>query len=257
MRLAFPVILIFLVAICLSQTNSTPNKDNKRPSRKQNAGSTQTNQQANNAIPINPPEDAASAGTKQTQDQNDLRDRTYSVDIKAEPTSNWTIAYVLVSGCLAAVGLGTLILLYQQMKVSHNAERGRLDIIFELMGNQDSPDFYFNVNNAGRSEIRIMDWSLYRYSAERSDPYIEPKRQIKPIFYEVRNAILHREKGSTLRTLAASTVFPREVREGEKIGYVTGVVNYIDIFDKRHYTRLAYKYDCGALMYMPETAEYK
>ena len=251
-----PSILFFLSLTVMSYALQVkPRNNDERTDTRKTPTAKQSTQQSTASESHDAPPDAQYSSKQTTQEQGDSANRVYRINIVSEPTSGWTVAYVVISGLLGAISLGTLVILWRQTNVSHNAERARLDIIFELFGDPETPTFQFNVDNSGRSAAHVMDYTLYHESVPRNnDVYTEPGSKTPVVISEFRNAILHKEKGATLRSLSSHTVFSKEERAGN---CVTGVVKYIDIFNKRHQTRIVYKFDSGALMYLPKYAKYQ
>jgi len=211
------------------------------------------------AISASTPPTEDNTNPKKAEHQADFQDKTYRVQVVSQPTDYWNRAYVVITGLLATIGIFTLIMLYRQTKAAHNAERGRLDIIFELSGGIEGGRlFQFNVNNSGRSEVRILNWKLYLSSGDRKSSYKKPGMFVStPFFEQSSNAILHKEKGVNLKNFRDTDIFPTDVRTGDRIVYLTGIVRYIDIFDQCHLTRVAYSSDGKMIEFLPRYARYK
>lgn len=132
MRLSVLFAVILVTSSWSSQRKTEPNKADGGTDAKRTPASQQPKHKASQGISSDTPPNTDNANTEKRDHVQQSRDGVYKVDIVHQPSDWWNRAYVVITGLLGAVGVGTLIMLWIQTKASHDAERARIDVTLHL-----------------------------------------------------------------------------------------------------------------------------
>lgn len=249
MRLSVAFAVVFLCGIGLSQSPE-PSKPNKTATAQQNTPSDKRDAQTDKATTTTPPPNNSSPDTDKHQHSENSDNRIYRVHVVSEPTSGWTIAYVIITAILGIIGIATIVLLFLQNRSAHSATRARIDVIFSDAGR-------VQVKNFGQSAAHITRWQVF-HATYRSDVDIHRLPQVaqRLIQQRISNEIVsEKESGEILNFVAHHYLSPEEL-QGQQIAIFTATVDYIDIFEQSHQTTVAYSWSAG-FNYLPALTKYK
>jgi hypothetical protein len=157
MRLLFPLSVVFLCGLCISQTNPSPDKHDKSANTQSGVSTNKPQQKSPVSSPSDGPVGQPSTNSRQTQEQNPTEKAVYRVNVISEPTSGWTKAYVFITALLGLAGLGTLYILWRQANVAQDAANAARDAATaaknssEAIVNSERPWLFITISTAGSS----------------------------------------------------------------------------------------------------------
>ncbi len=185
--------------------------------------------------------------------------QVFKVDVVRQAPDWWSRAYVFIAALLAAVGIGTLMMLYVQTRASHNAERARVDLILTVFG--------LAAYNFGKSAATLTSYELTHSSFLRGTKDFRgaPVKHEQLAGQKIMQHILiptlpvaDSKTAPNLSTVDLRHYISDRETSGDHIAIFTATVSYRDIFEKPHLTRIMYRYSPSSLSlkFLAEYTEY-
>jgi hypothetical protein len=262
MRLSLPFSVIFLCALCFSQGNSNPNKNNKNTKPQSSVTRTESNQESAHSATVSSPPSQSSTDTKQQHYEQSTDDRIYRVDVLSEPTSGWTKAYVFITAGIGFAGLITVAILWRQTNIARDAANAALTNAQAVLNTErawiltdlewPNPIItygmeYFTLRcdivciNAGRTPAWISEKRIGIFKGKEPFPRYPPLDKTQIVFAGVEPLTVTGK--SILKDAEASHpgVLEQHTAEEGALVVIFGSVTYRDIHDLRHTTTFGYK----------------
>ena len=185
--------------------------------------------------------------------------QVFKVDVVRQAPDWWSRAYVFIAALLAAVGIGTLMMLYVQTRASHNAERARVDLILTVFG--------LAAYNFGKSAATLTSYELTHSSflrgtkdfrgASVQHQQLAGQKIMQHILIPTA-PVADSKTAPNLSTVDLRHYISDREISGDHIAIFTATVSYRDIFEKPHLTRIMYRYSPSSLSlkFLAEYTEY-
>ncbi len=263
MRLSVPLFAVVLIA--LQSTSQEPTVKNKAPSQHKQQTAAKAKPESNPCIATDGPPIQNASAPEEQQQQKQPKNGPYSINILSQPTDYWSRVYIGLTAFLAAIGFGTLVLLYIQTRAAHKAERARVDAILRV----DWPRVFFEVHNFGKSAAIITGCKLTHATFSKEDTAFTQYAPQRPIHEAkiMKHVLVPAESIPDTKPnifyFDITNFLSEEERQGEHVTLFTSSLTYEDIFEINHATQTTYRYtpsrnvpNVGSLEYLSRFTRY-
>jgi hypothetical protein len=166
--------------------------------------------------------------------------KTSKKDAASQPQGSLYVIYLMSGPLVVIVTVGTGILVWRQIRVMRRVERAQIDLDFDV----SNETYQVLLSNHGRSIAIITAYNFVHASFSLTTIELDPEEALCKFEdgWRMHAMVPPNIKQQRWYQHDLKSTLGEEIRKSDRQIILSGTVEYVDIFGKRHETEVVYRY---------------